>query len=58
MELVGVPLVEAINMASINPARRIGKDADIVIFEKDFSVCKTFIRGKKFIQYRYSGRMI
>lgn len=58
MSLVGVPLTEAVNMASINPARRIGvdgrkgslrvgKDADITVFESDFSAWKTFVMGRE-----------
>jgi N-acetylglucosamine-6-phosphate deacetylase len=57
MDTVGVPLVEAIRMASLTPARVIGvddrkgsleagKDADIAIFEDDFSAWRTMIRGQ------------
>lgn len=56
-EQVGIPLVEAIRMASLTPARVIGvdqrkgsleagKDADIVIFEPDFTVWRTIIGGQ------------
>jgi N-acetylglucosamine-6-phosphate deacetylase len=55
--VVGVPLVEAIRMASLTPARVIGvadrkgsleagKDADLVIFEDDFSAWRTMIGGR------------
>lgn len=54
---VGIPLVEAVRMASLTPARIIGfddcrgslqagKDADIAVFEDDFSVWRTMIGGK------------
>ena len=57
MDTVGVPLVEAIRMASLTPARVIGvddrkgsleagKDADIAIFEDDFCAWRTMIRGQ------------
>lgn len=54
---VGIPLVEAVRMASLTPSRVIGvdhrkgsiapgKDADIAIFEEDFSVWRTMIAGE------------
>jgi N-acetylglucosamine-6-phosphate deacetylase len=54
---VGIPLVEAVRMASLTPARVIGiqdhkgslaagKDADISIFEPDFNVWKVMIGGR------------
>jgi N-acetylglucosamine-6-phosphate deacetylase len=56
-EVLGIPLVEAVRMASLTPARIIdvaehkgsleaGKDADIAIFENDFSVWRTMIGGR------------
>jgi N-acetylglucosamine-6-phosphate deacetylase len=56
-EQVGIPLVEAIRMASLTPARvigadkrkgslEIGKDADIAIFEPDFTAWRTLIDGQ------------
>jgi N-acetylglucosamine-6-phosphate deacetylase len=56
-DVVGIPLVEAIRMASLNPARVIGmdaskgslapgKDADIAVFNQDFSAWKTMICGQ------------
>ncbi|NWG14951.1 MAG: amidohydrolase family protein, partial [Acidobacteria bacterium] len=56
-EVVGIPLVEAVRMASLTPARVIGcadrkgslaagKDADLAIFEPDFSVWRTMIGGQ------------
>jgi len=55
-DLVGVPLPEAIRMASLNPARVLGleqrkgslaagKDADLVIFNPDFSAWRVMIAG-------------
>jgi N-acetylglucosamine-6-phosphate deacetylase len=54
---VGVPLPEALRIASLNPARVIGvdqrkgsleagKDADIAIFNDDFSAWRTLINGR------------
>jgi len=54
---VGIPLVEAVRMASLTPARVIGvdgrkgsleagKDADIAIFEEDFTAWRAMIGGK------------
>jgi N-acetylglucosamine-6-phosphate deacetylase len=55
-DMVGIPLVEAVRMASLTPARVIGfdsckgslepgKDADIAIFEEDFTCWRTMIGG-------------
>jgi len=55
-ESTGCPLWEAVNAASLNPARLLGedgsigsieagKDSDLVIFDKDFNTVKTFIKG-------------
>jgi N-acetylglucosamine-6-phosphate deacetylase len=55
--VVGVPLFEAIRMSSLTPARVIGvdrrkgsleaeKDADIAIFEEDFTAWRTMIAGR------------
>jgi N-acetylglucosamine-6-phosphate deacetylase len=57
VSLVDVPLVDAIRMVSSTPASilgidgqkgslEIGKDADITIFERDFSVWRTMIKGQ------------
>ena len=57
IEQVGVPLVEAVRMASLTPARVVGfagrkgslepgKDADVAIFEDDFAVWRTMIAGR------------
>lgn len=54
---VGIPLVEALRMVSLNPARVIGadkqkgslesgKDADIAIFEADFTAWRVMIGGQ------------
>lgn len=56
-ELVGIPLVEVIRMMTLTPARVIGmaadkgsleagKDADIAIFNDDFTVWRVLIRGR------------
>lgn len=56
-EEVGIPLVEAIRMGTLTPARVIGvddhkgsleagKDADISIFEEDFTAWRTMIAGQ------------
>jgi N-acetylglucosamine-6-phosphate deacetylase len=56
-EVVGIPLAEAVRMASLTPARVIGadrrrgslergKDADLVVFEEDFTPWRTMIGGQ------------
>jgi N-acetylglucosamine-6-phosphate deacetylase len=56
-EAVGIPLVEVVRMASLTPARVIGfdhrkgsleagKDADLVVFEDDFTAWRTMIGGQ------------
>jgi len=60
-EHVGVPLPEAIRMASLTPARVIGmadrkgsletgKDADIAIFNNDFTAWRVLINGRWAVQ--------
>ena len=57
VELVGVSLVDAVRMASLNPARTLGlgghkgsleprRDADIVVFSPSFVVEKSIIGGR------------
>jgi N-acetylglucosamine-6-phosphate deacetylase len=57
VEQVGIPLAEAIRMASLNPASvigvddrkgslEIGKDADIAVFNDDFTAWGTLINGQ------------
>ena len=57
MDAFDVPLVEAIRMARLTPARvmgvddrkgslEAGQDVDIAIFEDDFSAWRTIIRGQ------------
>ena len=56
-DAIGIPLVEAMRMASLTPARVIGldsrkcslepgKDADIAIFEEDFTCWRAMIGGR------------
>ncbi|MDQ1300256.1 MAG: N-acetylglucosamine-6-phosphate deacetylase [Chloroflexota bacterium] len=56
-DVVGVPLIEAIRMTTLNPARVLGLDmtlgsiapgkrADLVIFEDDFSAWRVMIGGR------------
>lgn len=56
-DVVGIPLPEVIRMASLNPARVLnldsrkgsleaGKDADLAIFNPDFSAWRTMIAGE------------
>ena len=56
-DVVGIPLPEVIRMASLNPARVLnldgrkgsleaGKDADIAIFNPDFTAWRTMIAGE------------
>jgi len=53
----GLPVWEAVNAASLNPAKRIGadavkgslepgKDADIAICDAEFNICRTITRGR------------
>ena len=54
---VGIPLPEAVAMASRNPARQIGlakkgqiavgNDADLVVFSPEFELKQTFVAGKQ-----------
>jgi N-acetylglucosamine-6-phosphate deacetylase len=57
VQMAGVPLSDAVKMLTTTPARILnvsdtkgelvaGKDADIVIFDDDFTVQKTIIQGK------------
>jgi N-acetylglucosamine-6-phosphate deacetylase len=56
IEYAGVPLVEAVRMATLNPARALGieerkgvlatgADADLVVFDDDLTVHQTFLAG-------------
>ncbi|MEA1974995.1 MAG: N-acetylglucosamine-6-phosphate deacetylase, partial [Bacillota bacterium] len=60
IELVDVPLQEAVLMATLNPAKKIGvektkgsiaigKDADLIIFDADINIEKAFLKGKEFV---------
>lgn len=55
--LAGYPLLEAVKMASLNPARAIGvadrlgsislgKDASLTVFDESVAVCLTMVKGK------------
>jgi N-acetylglucosamine-6-phosphate deacetylase len=57
VQLVGVPLVEAVQMASLNPARAlgiedrkghiaVGADADLVVLDDSFEVLRTVVGGR------------
>jgi len=57
VELIGVSLVDAVRMASLNPARALSlsgrkgsleprKDADLVVFSANFEVRKTLVGGR------------
>jgi len=61
-QLVGVPLREALQMASLNPARcmgfadrlgslTLGKDANLIVIDEDMHVQLTMVRGK--LQYAH-----
>lgn len=57
MEFVGATLAEAVKMATLNPAKRLGltnkgqlfpgKDADLAVFSPEFELEKLFILGKE-----------
>ncbi len=57
INLVGLSMQDAIKMATLNPAKVIGvdekkgslvegKDADLVIFDKDINILATVVKGK------------
>ena len=57
LKYTDLPVWEAVNAASLNPAKRIGvdgakgsletgKDADIVLCDEDFNICRTISRGR------------
>jgi N-acetylglucosamine-6-phosphate deacetylase len=58
VQLVGIPLSEAVAMATRNPAQALGldsrkgvlapgADADLVVFNEAFEICQTFIAGRE-----------
>ncbi|MCB0125021.1 MAG: amidohydrolase family protein, partial [Caldilineaceae bacterium] len=55
---VGIPLVDAVRMASLTPAQvigmakrkgslEVGKDADLAIFNADFTAWQVYIAGQR-----------
>jgi len=57
IQMADVPLVEAVRMMSLTPARimgvdsqkgsiAVGKDADLVIFDESIAIDSTFVKGK------------
>ena len=57
IQIAGVPIIEAIRMMTLTPARIMkidnykgsiapGKDADIVIFDKDINIQTAIVRGE------------
>lgn len=64
IQFTGISLLEAIQLASVNPAKQMGvydrkgslapgKDADIVILDENNEVFTTFCRGK--LAYKKGG---
>lgn len=60
LEITDLSVPEIVKMATLNPARKLGLEhklaqlragyqADLVLFDQDFTVVKTFIRGKEFL---------
>lgn len=63
MDNTNIPIYEAVAMASLNPAKnigmdntkgslKIGKDADITIFDENFEIQYTIVNGKTVFQYK------
>ena len=60
VQTAGVPLVEAIRMATLNPARALklahkgilepGADADLVLLSEELEVVATFVQGRKVLR--------
>lgn len=61
IQLGGIPLIEAVRMMSLNPARimgidqqkgsiAVGKDADIVVFDSDIQIQTVLIQGRLIYQ--------
>jgi len=57
VQLVGIPLEEAVQMATLNPAKALqishrkgtlteGTDADLVVFDEEFAVHRTVVEGR------------
>lgn len=63
VENVGIDMLEAVKMASMNPCRKYGysdckgsltagKDADFVIIDPDFNVIETYSKGRKVYDFK------
>ena len=61
VKIVGIPLPQAVQMASLNPARVVGaadrlgsietgKDASLVVLDEDMNVSMTFVHGRADVQ--------
>ena len=57
IQLAGVPLLEAVRMASFNPAKvigmenrmgsiEVGKEANLAVLDEALKVCMTIVKGK------------
>ena len=62
VQLAGVPLLDAVRMMTVNPARAIGEDsrkgvlrpgmdADVCIFDQDIQIKSVFVGGKQLINH-------
>ena len=62
VQLAGVPLLDAVRMMTVNPARQIGMDdrkgvlragmdADVCIFDDDIQIKAVFVAGQKLVDH-------
>ena len=69
VENTAIPLQEAVRMVTLNPARvlgldhkkgilAVGKDADIVVMDKDFSIYMTLLDGTIVYQREQQGNAV
>ncbi len=65
VEVMGIPMEEAVVMASLNPAKVLkidhqkgsiqeGKDADLVVLDSDYQVIATFVEGN--LEYKHGNQ--